>query len=432
MKIKAMNSTRFYAHYRGEHDFLKDVVDFANGDGGTIYFGVEGDGTVRGQEIYAHTLAEIDEIVNANIRPKVAIDIFKQRFENKDILAVRVNSYTGSRNREKSVFLLTEEISDLPQVSFNKPVTPPAESALDYDRLSRVGWFLAVSRRIADISMITRRQIDIYLTESGLLANGNLNDSGMLLFADSQLLSERFPYAFIECGTRSARNTGDIERVQFRGSLFNQIESATDFVCFKILRRLRKIREESSRELGFPLHIIQPLFAMAVAYRDYAQKQPIEMWLNGRELNLSVPGMKEQQLLLGMPMDHSYQQILSALKQTGYYQETMTITEMNSILSEYGLKSLKYQVQKQKLVLTLVLQESRREDPVRRRDKDVDERKKQMLKLIRLHPHFTLEDIAVKLGISKATAKLYSLQLQEDGKLLRTGSRRRGAWEIID
>jgi predicted HTH transcriptional regulator len=54
-----------------------------------------------------------------------------------------------------------------------------------------------------------------------------------------------------------------------------------------------------------------------------------------------------------------------------------------------------------------------------------------MLELIKERPDITIPDMSSKLKISHRTVERNIKNLQEKGKLKRTGSRKTGYWEIV-
>ena len=438
MKIKVMNNTTFYASYDRSNEFLREVTAYANGNGGTIYFGVEPDGEVCGQEIYAHTIAEVDEIINSSVRPKISTDIFKQRINNRDILAVRVNSFsTNKMNKNRPRFAVLDNNEDLPQLSINEsePQKPENDMSL-YDFSSRVAWFLALTNRITDAGSLTRKQSESFLTESKLMSNMELNIPGMLLFGQNDSISSLYPHAYIACSIKSSTNKQEAEKWHFRNNLFYQVEAASDLICHQIGSRIKNSMEESGNYIDFPLHIIQSLIALAVTRRDYSLKIPIEIKLTGRNLDIFIPGFKEEYFLLkSLPPElcgHCYGQIFSMMKQTGVLNDKINYNYINQILIDHDIKALDYSKDRNGIKITIAIKQVKQEDPIRRRNRDVGDRKKQMLKILGQQNDLTLEELSEKLNISKATAKLYSLQLQEEGLLLRKGSRRKGIWEVVE
>jgi|GEM_PF-3150709 len=440
MKIKPLQNTSFYAEYQTDRSFLQTIAEYANGRGGIVYFGVQPDGEVVGLEIYAHTIAEVDEIINGAIRPKVTTDIFKQKIDNKEILAVRVSTFAHVRAGREKTYSLVDGGESIPDVQFGAQsagvTTEQAADSADMDSLntSRLAWYMTLSKRITDPSQLTRRQTEIFLKESRFLNVDNLNIPGLLLFGNGESIGSILPHAYTEIRQGSGRKSGQIRRQKVTGNIFFQIETVADFLAVHIRERLQKIEEETAKTLSFPYHILQSLAAMAYCYRDYSMRQPVEVSLTGRDLTFHIPGMRDEQWLLGPNYSHQnlqvYQQVISALRQVGYFSDHITGQYVFNALKQNNLKAPVSKVDKQVFTLTIRLQEHKLTDPLRRRDRDVDDRKKQMLRLIRQHPESTLEDFAHKLGISKATAKLYSLQLQEEGLIRRVGSRRRGRWEL--
>jgi len=97
-----------------EHDFklmleeknplswLKTVSAFANGFGGSLYFGVDDNGVVVGLEDAQHTADKISEFIVARIEPSLVYILEPLLVEGKEILRLNVKSGTNTPYYYKS------------------------------------------------------------------------------------------------------------------------------------------------------------------------------------------------------------------------------------------------------------------------------------------------------------------------------------------
>jgi ATP-dependent DNA helicase RecG len=78
------------------HDIRKTVVAFANSEGGTIYIGVEDDGTIVGVEDIADAMLNLSNIVRDAIKPDITMFVsYMQEKENdKNLIKVTVQKGT--------------------------------------------------------------------------------------------------------------------------------------------------------------------------------------------------------------------------------------------------------------------------------------------------------------------------------------------------
>jgi ATP-dependent DNA helicase RecG len=86
--------------------WLKTVSAFANGVGGSIYFGVSDDGKIVGLQNPRKDAEKVSELIKSRIEPAVTIELNPLQIEGKDLLHLRVPSgrntpyyYTGDGNK---------------------------------------------------------------------------------------------------------------------------------------------------------------------------------------------------------------------------------------------------------------------------------------------------------------------------------------------
>lgn len=76
--------------------WLKSISAFANGLGGSLFFGLDNDGVVRGLDDIQHVCQIISSKIRDYMDPLPNVEMFPQRIGNLDILQLKVNagSYT--------------------------------------------------------------------------------------------------------------------------------------------------------------------------------------------------------------------------------------------------------------------------------------------------------------------------------------------------
>lgn len=86
--------------------WLKTVSAFANGVGGSIYFGVSDDGKIVGLQNPRKDAEKVSELIKSRIEPAVTIELNPLQIEGKDLLHLQVPSgrntpyyYTGDGNK---------------------------------------------------------------------------------------------------------------------------------------------------------------------------------------------------------------------------------------------------------------------------------------------------------------------------------------------
>ena len=282
------------------------VVAFANADGGTLFFGVDDQGIVRGIPDASLDMVEqwiinlCSDRCHPPIRPRVLkkkvptqggsevflliVDVPKGIFVHKagtGRYLVRV----GSTKRE----LTADELGRLFQargrlVIFDEQGVPGVlPEALDSGLLA--SYFGRQARPENDLLRKSR----ILVPDEG----GILRPSVAGLLAFSQAPTDGLPNAFISAAVYRGTARDSNERVhaeEIDGPVAGQIETARDFVNRHMLRpATRQIGRED--EPQYDLGVVHEAIVNAVAHRDYSVAgAKIRLSLLADRLELSSPG----------------------------------------------------------------------------------------------------------------------------------------------
>lgn len=72
--------------------WLKSISAFANGSGGSLFFGIDNDGIVRGLDDIQHVCEAISTKIRDYMDPLPDVEMLPQRIGNLDILQLKVNT----------------------------------------------------------------------------------------------------------------------------------------------------------------------------------------------------------------------------------------------------------------------------------------------------------------------------------------------------
>ncbi|MCD4692227.1 MAG: ATP-binding protein, partial [Calditrichales bacterium] len=71
---------------------LESLCAFANTDLGSVYFGIQYDGTLKGQSITDKTFQKVQQTIFNSIEPALSPNIFEQELDGKHILIVELKN----------------------------------------------------------------------------------------------------------------------------------------------------------------------------------------------------------------------------------------------------------------------------------------------------------------------------------------------------
>ena len=239
-----------------------------------------------------------------------------------------------------------------------------------------------------------------------------------------------------------------VDRREYTGTLWEQVEAAFQFVLRNIHlgASLNGIYRQDIYEL--PPASIRELIVNAVVHCSFIQPSLIQVALYDDRLEITSPGG----LLPGVTvekMKEGYSKIRNHAIATAFsYMRLIEqwgsgIPRILSELKDNGLRELEFLDGDTDLRINLY----RNTDTKLDTKSDTNDTKKQagdtkddaaldvtqrLLQFLRTNPQITQQALAKQLGISSATVKRLTAQLQASGTIQRIGSRRNGYWQVLE
>ena len=173
---------------------------------------------------------------------------------------------------------------------FDETVCPGA--SLSDVSPEKIKWFLKTARQERNLNLTTTASLEETLTHLKILKNGELSNAAMLLFArDAQKCATS---AVIKCaifhGVEVAKPIPSHQ--VFEGTLFDQVDSAVDFVMEKLHRTVgsRKAGAQAPVRYEAPKEAITEIIVNAVAHRDYTSNASVQIFIFSDRIEVSNPG----------------------------------------------------------------------------------------------------------------------------------------------
>ena len=153
------------------------------------------------------------------------------------------------------------------------------DALLDDISTKRVNWFLSRARSERGFALASDATPEQTLTHLNQLVDGAPTNAAILLFGSQP---QKFvPVAEIKCahhhGTSVQKPIPDYK--VFQVDLFDQVDSAVDFVMSKLARSVgtRSESAEAPVEYSVPPEVIAEAIVNAVAHRDYTSPAPVQV-----------------------------------------------------------------------------------------------------------------------------------------------------------
>ena len=446
--------------------WLKSVSAFANGEGGTLIFGISDDDEIVGLADAESDAEGISEEIKAKLDPVPAVNLELKEADNKTLVLLHVYPgletpyyYIGDKQRLAFVRVGNESVT-ADRIQLKSLVLKG--SGRTYDSLPS-------SYRFEDMAFSKLRSVhykrlqhsfeDNEFVSWGIIdENGNLTNAGALLADESPVRQSRI-FCTRWNGLDMTSGLGEaIDDVELEGCVIGQLQDAVSFVRNNSRKKWWKESDYREELPDYPERAVTEAIANAIIHRDYMQMGSeihIDMYddrleiyspggmLDGKliqQLNpLTVPSKRRNPLLadffsrLGLMerRGSGMKKIMDAYKQYQHLAKCH-IPEFTSDASEFHvtLWNLNYDVNNTTADNTYQ-KKGFVKGPVEF-TKEFIKASRQIYKLISTNPKVSTVQMAESMGLSTRQVLKYIKRLQDLHKIARVGGRKTGEWKIID
>lgn len=282
----------------------KEMVAFANQNGGVIFLGVEDDGTILGLQEFKNHEEWIVNIARNNVIPSIDVDCSVINIEDKKIVCAQIpkgkdrpyqmidGKYylrIGSSNR----IATQQELLRLFQSSgvFHYDRIPVARTGLKDLNFTKLDQYF--QRYSFDFSLHNDEEKKILLKNVDILEeNGEVTLAGLLIFGINP--SRYLPQSGISFACFSGNTIGEelLDKQDIDGTLDYQVDTGMAIIKSH-LKRPSKIKNAKREEIKYiyPEKVFRELLTNAVVHRNYAiQGSKIRVFLFEDRLEIMSPG----------------------------------------------------------------------------------------------------------------------------------------------
>ena len=261
---------------------------------GTIYFGVDDNGFVKGQQISDSTKKDVSRIISDSIEPRIAPTIEVLTIDKRTIIKVSFSGHnrpyavngkylmrTGTENRRMSPDELKRLIkNDDYSSKWEEGMTEYTTEDLDDDALKD---FYQSAKDCGRLSMKAYDKEKL-LTMIDVLHNGRINNGGFALFGKNTKIGLKLAsYA-----TNNKVTFTDLKLLE--GNIYNLVNIALDYVLNRINWR-SKIGVRKRKEIPeIPEGAIREIIVNAFAHADYETVPEIEIGIHPGNIEIYNPG----------------------------------------------------------------------------------------------------------------------------------------------
>lgn len=461
--------------------WLKSVSAFANGEGGTLIFGISDDDEIVGLVDAEGDAEKISEEIKSKLDPVPAVNLEPKEIDGKKLVLLHVYPgqetpyyYIGDKQRLAFVRIGNESVT-ADRIQLKSLVLKG--SGRTYDSLPSSYKFedMAFSKlRSVHYKRLQRSFEDNEFVSWGIVdENGKLTNAGALLADESPVRQSRI-FCTRWNGLDMTSGLGEaIDDVELEGCVIGQLQDAVSFVRNNSRKKWWKENDYREELPDYPERAVTEAIANAIIHRDYMQmgsEVHIDMYddrmeiyspggmMDGKliqRLNpLTVPSKRRNPLLadffsrLGLMerRGSGMKKIMDAYKQYEHLVDCRN-PEFTSDASEFHvtLWNLNFddrvigEITSDGRPLLQEFVKDNGEVVVKefvkgpsKFAKEFVKASRQIYKLISQNPQISAVQMAESIGLSTRQIQKYLKRLQELGKIARVGGRKMGEWKIID
>lgn len=430
--------------------WLKSVSAFANGLGGSLFFGVDNDRTIKG----LNDVQSVCETVSSKIRdymdPLPEVEMIPQRINGLDILQLKVNTgrytpyyYVGDGQRiafirlgEESVPATAEQMLRLVLKGANKTFDSleTAYKAEDY------------SFNILANTFRTRAQQEWnkkYLISFGLVTSTNtLTNAGALFADDCPLFQSR-----LYCTRWDGETKGDaINDAEYTGNVLLLLREAMNFVKSNTRKGWEKLPDGRKNKPEYAERAVLEAMVNHFIHRDYTViGGEVHLDIYDNRLVVTSPGgmyngtLIQEQDIADVSSERRNPILANVMAQLDYMEKRGSgltrICKETEALSGYK-EELKPVFKSTTTQFQTIIYASHNRQNVGDMSEimseiKLTERQQYIISLIKNVPTITVKQMSEIMSVNKRTVERDLTHLKKIGKLMREGSDKDGIWVVI-
>ena len=452
---------------------MKTIVAFANTQGGKLIVGID-DKTheIVGveNEILFQVMDGIANAISDSCVPQIIPDIEPQTVDGKTVIVVSVEAgknrpyYLKSKGKENGTYI---RVAGTSRQAFPEKIRElEMEGArISWDELTCVGYSVsdeATERLCQDIENFRKKA---GMTEHSVKKEQLINwkilkqSEGQVMATNAYALltSDYFPFSKTQCAVfKGTDRAVFLDKREFTGPIYAQIESAVDFVLRNIRLGARIDGLVRKEKYELPLEAIREMIINAHCHRNLLDESCIQVAVYDDRLEVTSPGGLYNGLTYEEVMNgHSKirnKAIANIFSQMGLVEAWGSgIKRILNAAKEYGLLEPKFQefdnmfrveLFRDSLPMTLenknigeTSEKHRRsigEASEKQETVDFNSTQLEILKLLMENNRLSAVKLAEKIGVASRNIENNIKKLKELDILVRHGSPKNGYWEVID
>ena len=431
--------------------WLKSVSAFANGLGGSLFFGIDNDGIIKGLDDVQHVCETISSRIRDYMDPLPEVEMIPHDIDGLHILQLKVNAghytpyyYIGDGQRiafvrvgDESMPATAEQMVRLVLKGSNKTF-----DSLVTDYKAEDNTFVILANTFK--KRTTQEWNKKFLVSFGLITNsGVLTNAGALFADDCPLWQSR-----LYCTRWDGKDKSDaINDAEFTGNILLLLREAMNFVKSNTRRGWEKLPNGRKNKPEYAERAVLEAMVNHFIHRDYTvMGSEVHLDIYDDRLTITSPGgmyngMLIQDLDIADVSSERRNPILAnVMAQLDYMEKRGSgLTRIcNETKALEGYKDeLKPMFKSTPTQFQTIIFASSDTPNVGDHDGDMSEtklteRQQEILDLIKESPTITGKQMSETLSVSQRTIERDLSALQKKGVLKREGKDNDGEWIVVD
>lgn len=282
-----------------KESIAKTVTAMLNSHGGDILVGVDKNKNIIGLKS-AKNVNQLLNDLTAEINPSAPIDLQNVVYQDKNLLLIRVwegsqkpYSYKGiiyQKVGHEAVFGMNQIIADRKEADANWERMPVLGASIDDLDLEEV-------RKTMELYQQSTSKINVdeesFLTETGLIQNGNLTNACIVLYAKNPM--RYIVQSGIRLSVYSSDSASDlVDSQNYDGNVFKNVDAIFQFIdnCYSKVVKIEGLMR--TERWNYPRVAVREGIMNAIVHRDYNSYQGfLQIYVYPSHLDIANYGVTE-------------------------------------------------------------------------------------------------------------------------------------------
>lgn len=418
-------------------DLKKEIIAFANCDGGKIYIGIEDNGNIIGVEDPDNVALQVSNMVRDAIKPDLTMFI---HYETKEIDAKQIVIVDIQRGTERPYYIakkgLRPEGVYVRQGYSSVPATDTAIRKMiketdgdHYEDMRSLDQELTFDEAKREFHKRNISFGDPQMKTLGIINQDGIYTNLGLLLSDQCLHT-------IKAAVFEGKNQNIFkDRKEFKGSLFKQMEDVYDYIDFRNQTHstFEKLYRIDSRD--YPEVAVREALLNCLVHREYGYSASILISIYEDRLEFTsigglATGVTLDDVMMGISVCRNVK-----LANIFYRLELIEAygTGIQKIMNAYNDQIKKPEIKVSNNVFKIILPNTNMQSEVREDsfyNVSVIDEKSQIMQILQKEKRIQRKQIQNRLGISQTTSGRILREMVEKGQIIKRGKGKNTYYEL--